>query len=43
MEYIDYIGEFDDMSYTTFVDDMRRAYPRLIEAFDPQGALQSAI
>jgi hypothetical protein len=43
MEYIDYIGEFDDMPYTTFVDDMRRAYPRMIEAFDPQGALQSAI
>lgn len=43
MEYIDYIGEFDDMPYITFVDDMRRAYPRMIEAFDPQGALQSAI
>lgn len=30
MEYVRFIGEFDDMPYEEFSDEMRKAYPRML-------------
>ncbi|MDO9526840.1 MAG: transglutaminase-like domain-containing protein [Gemmobacter sp.] len=34
MEYVKFIGEFDDLPYDTFALEMNRAYPRLLAALD---------
>ncbi len=38
MEYLDFIGEFDDMPYATFATEMRAAYPRMLKALDEERA-----
>lgn len=34
MEYIRFVGEFDDLPFETFSEDMRRHYPRMLEALE---------
>jgi transglutaminase-like putative cysteine protease len=33
MEYVQFIGEFDDFPFETFAREMRKAYPRMLAAF----------
>ncbi len=40
MEYLDFIGEFDDLPYETFAAEMRKAYPRMLEALDRERAIR---
>lgn len=40
MEYLDFIGEFDDLPYETFAAEMRKAYPRMLEALDRERVLR---
>ena len=36
MEYLDFIGEFDDMPYEAFASEMRAAYPRMLKALEEE-------
>lgn len=38
MEYVDFVGEFDDMPYDGFADAMRTYHPRLLDALAKEGA-----
>ena len=42
MEYVDFLGEFDDLPYDRYAADMRRTYPRLLEALDHDRAERRA-
>lgn len=36
MEYVDFIGEFDDLPFEVFSQDMRLHYPRMLQALDAE-------
>jgi transglutaminase-like putative cysteine protease len=36
MEYVRFIGEFDEFPFASFSAEMRRAYPRMLAAFDEE-------
>lgn len=38
MEYVDFIGEFDDLPYDDFAAAMRAAYPRILKALEDEWA-----
>jgi hypothetical protein len=42
MEYIRFIGEFDDFPFAAFSAEMRRAYPRVLAAFDEERRARAA-
>ena len=41
MEYVDFIGEFDDLPFEAFSADMRRHYPRMLEALENDRAARA--
>ena len=45
MEYVRFIGEFDDLPYEEFALEIRKAYPRMLAAFaaerEPRKAQQA--
>ncbi|MCV0396721.1 MAG: transglutaminase [Rhizobiaceae bacterium] len=38
MEYVEFIGEFDDMPYDAFAAEMRAAYPRMLKVLEEDRA-----
>lgn len=42
MEYVNFIGEFDDMPFEEFSTEMRAHYPRLLQKLDQDRAIRRA-